>query len=173
LFLALNPGRLDGDGVLHHRRWAVYQMPFGAGPRVSRRYRGLLAEQRANLRAHTLNAGGRKAVLRGYLGEAHYRIGNGSAHLSNAWYRAAGKRIQAARTRVSNYRNRRDVARGRTSKLEQAAWTARSRVPVYRDRVNPATGRAHEYDGFFAQQRTQHAAELRTRLPQSARRRSR
>jgi len=53
------------------------------------------------------------------------------------------------RTRISNWRNRRTIDRGRRPRTTQAADVVRSRVPVYQDRVNPATGRPHRDDALL------------------------
>jgi hypothetical protein len=50
------------------------------------------------------------------------------------------------RQRLSNWRNRRTIERGRRPRITQAADAARSSLPVYRDRINRATGRPHRDD---------------------------
>lgn len=52
-------------------------------------------------------------------------------------------------TRISNWRNRRTIERGRRPRTTQAADQVRSRAPLYRDRVNPATGRPHRDDALL------------------------
>jgi hypothetical protein len=75
-----------------------------------------------------------------------WRLGNGRVRVSNAWYRAAGRHVQGARVRVSNWRNHRTWDRGRRDAARRAADQVRSRAPVYRDRINPGTGRPHRDD---------------------------
>jgi hypothetical protein len=50
------------------------------------------------------------------------------------------------RQRLSNWRNRRTLERGRRPRTTQAADAARSSVPVYRNRINRGTGRPHRDD---------------------------
>jgi hypothetical protein len=58
----------------------------------------------------------------------------------------ARSHVTGNRQRLSNWRNRRTLERGRRPRATQAADAARSSVPVYRNRVNPATGRPHRDD---------------------------
>ena len=44
-------------------------------------------------------------------------------------------------TRISNWRNRRAIARGKRDLPAKAADQVRSRTPVLRDRIDPSTGR--------------------------------
>jgi hypothetical protein len=60
---------------------------------------------------------------------------------SNAWYRAAGRRIHGARQGISNARNQRTLERGQRPRTTQAADVIRSSVPFYRNRISSATGR--------------------------------
>ena len=78
--------------------------------------------------------------LRGYyLPVARVRV-------RDAWYRAAGRHIQGTRARFSNWRNLRDIQRGRRDAPARLGDQVRSRTPVVRGRVNRATGRAHRDD---------------------------
>ena len=83
---------------------------------------------------------------RDHLDDLRWRAANGRVHASNAWYRAAGRRISGARTGISNWRNQRTIDRGRRPRTTQAADTIRSSVPVYRDRIDTGTGRPHRDD---------------------------
>ena len=86
--------------------------------------------------------------VRARLAASRVRVG-----ASNAWYRAAGRRISGTRQGISNARNQRTLERGRRPRTTQLADAARSSVPVYRNRINPATGRlcrAHGADVFVA-----------------------
>jgi hypothetical protein len=65
---------------------------------------------------------------------------------SNAWYRAAGRRIHGARQGISNARNQRTLERGRRPRTTQAADVLRSSVPFYRNRINRGTGQPHRAD---------------------------
>jgi hypothetical protein len=65
---------------------------------------------------------------------------------SNAWHRAVGRHVQGGRTRLSNWRNRKALERGRRDIPARVADQVRSRTPVVRDRVNRATGRPHRDD---------------------------
>jgi hypothetical protein len=84
-------------------------------------------------------AGDRLHDLRGKAGDAR-------AAASNAWYRAAGRRISSTRTGISNARNQRTHERGRRPRTTQAADAIRSSVPFYRNRINRGTGRPHRDD---------------------------
>ena len=78
-------------------------------------------------------------VRRYYLPEARTRA-------SNAWYRAAGRRIQGARQGYRNWLNGRAWTRGKAPLPDRVSRAAGSRTPVYRNRVNPATGRPRRDD---------------------------
>ena len=86
------------------------------------------------------------STARDRLHDLRWHAANGRTRASNAWYRAAGRRIQGARTGVSNWRNQRTLERGRRPRTTQGADAVRSSVPVYRNRINPATGRTHRDD---------------------------
>ena len=62
-------------------------------------------------------------------------------HASNAWHRAAGRHIQGGRARLSSWRNRRAIARGRRDVVARAGAQVRTRTPVLRNRIDPSTGR--------------------------------
>ena len=62
---------------------------------------------------------------------------------SNAWHRTAGRRIQGARTGISNTRNRRTIERGRAPRLTGVRAATASRTPIYRNRINRAHGNPH------------------------------
>lgn len=79
---------------------------------------------------------------------------------SNAWYRAAGRRISGTRTGLSNWRNQRTLDRGRRPRTTQAADAVRSSAPVYRNRVNPATGRPHRDDRSMGRTSDQSLARM-------------
>ena len=84
--------------------------------------------------------------IRDHLSDLRWRAANGRVKASNAWYRAAGRRIQGARQQASNERNRKTIERGRAPRRERAASEVKSRTPFYRDRVNPAHGNKHRED---------------------------
>ena len=70
-----------------------------------------------------------------------WRLGNGRVRVSNAWYRAAGRRISGGRQQYRNWLNRRAVTRGRTPLPDRITRGAGTCLPIVRDRINPATGR--------------------------------
>lgn len=84
--------------------------------------------------------------LRDHAATARWRLANGRVRASNAWHRAAGRHIQASRTGLSNWRNRRTIQRGRTPRWERVTAEVKSRAPVYRNRINPAHGNPHKAD---------------------------
>ena len=75
------------------------------------------------------------------LGNVRWRLANGRVHASNAWYRAAGRRIHGTRQQYRNWLNRRAIARGKGPLPGRVTSAIGSRTPVYRNRINPATGR--------------------------------
>lgn len=79
--------------------------------------------------------------IRDHLSDLRWRAANGRTHVSNAWYRAAGRRISGTRQQYRNWLNTRARARGKRPLPDRAARAAGSRVPVYRNRISPATGR--------------------------------
>ena len=79
-------------------------------------------------------------------GNLRWRLANGRVHASNAWYRAAGRRISGTRTQLSNWRNLRAIQRGHRDIPARAGDQIRSRAPVVRARINRATGRPHGDD---------------------------
>lgn len=83
---------------------------------------------------------------RDHLATLRWRLANGRVHASNAWHRAAGRRIHGTRAGFSNWRNRRDIARGRRGQVRRGGDEIRSRLPGVRGRVNPATGQPHRRD---------------------------
>lgn len=80
------------------------------------------------------------------LGNVRWRLANGRVHVSNAWYRAAGRRIRGARTQFSNRRNLKAIQRGRRDIPARVGDQVRSRTPVVRARINRSTGRPHGDD---------------------------
>ena len=70
-----------------------------------------------------------------------WRLDNGRVRVSNAWYRAVGRRISGGRQRYRNWLNRRARVRGRAPLPDRLTRWAGSRTPGYRNRINPATGR--------------------------------
>ena len=75
------------------------------------------------------------------LSALRWRLANGRTHVSNAWYRAVGRRISGGRQRYRNWLNRRARVRGRAPLPDRLTRWAGSRTPGYRNRINPATGR--------------------------------
>jgi hypothetical protein len=74
------------------------------------------------------------------------RYGPLATRISNAWYRAAGHRIQGARQGFSNWRNQCTLDRGKRDLPARAGDQVRSRTPVLRSRINRGTGRPHRDD---------------------------
>ena len=60
---------------------------------------------------------------------------------SNAWYRAAGRRISGTRQGISNARSSRAIERGRRDLPARASAGLRSSLPVVRNRIDRSTGR--------------------------------
>jgi hypothetical protein len=81
------------------------------------------------------------STIRDHLHDLRVHIASGRVHVSNAWYRAAGHRIQGVRGRLHNARVVRAQQRGRRDLPRRAADSLRSSLLVYRDRINPSTGR--------------------------------
>lgn len=74
-------------------------------------------------------------------------------------------------TRLSNWRNRRALGRGKRDLPARAGDQVRSRTPVLRSRINPATGRQHSHDresGRLSDQSLGRWAEQRQRDAQAA-----
>lgn len=91
---------------------------------------------------------------------------------SNAWYRAAGRRLHGARASVSNWRNRRTIERGRAPRSSAVNAAVSSRVPVYRNRVNPAHGNRHREDARLHRTGNESLARMRQRDVQPGRTRA-
>ena len=88
-----------------------------------------------------------------------WRLDNGRVRVSNAWYRAVGRRISGGRQRYRNWLNRRARVRGRAPLPDRLTRCIGSRLPVVRDRINPATGRPRwtdRSDGALARWRADH-----------------
>ena len=66
-----------------------------------------------------------------------------------------------AMTRISNWRNRRTIARGRMPRWERVTAEVKSRTPVYRNRVNPAHGNPHKADARLHRTANQGLARMR------------
>ena|SRR6185437_13193291 len=79
--------------------------------------------------------------LTNLLSAARWGLGNGMTRISNAWYRAAGRRAHGSRQRYRNWLSRRARVRGRTPLPDRVTRAVGSRTPVYRNRTDPATGR--------------------------------
>jgi hypothetical protein len=103
--------------------------------------------------------------VRDHLSEARWHLAKGRVKVSNAWYRAAGRRIQGARTGISNARNRRTIERGRAPRLDGAAAAVTSRTPVIRGRINPATGRRRRDDAMMHRSRNEGLARMAPQRP--------
>ena len=84
--------------------------------------------------------------IRDHVHDLRWRAANGRVKASNAWWRAAGRRIDGARTEASNRKNRRTLERGKAPRRDRVAAEVTSRTPVVRDRVNPAHGNKHRED---------------------------
>jgi hypothetical protein len=106
--------------------------------------------------------------LRDYLGDAGWYLDSARVRVSNAWYRAIGRRASGWRIQASNWRHRRAMVRGRAALPDRWAQQARSHVPVYRDRINPATGRPHRDDGLMARSRDEGLAAVSAKLREAA-----
>jgi hypothetical protein len=100
---------------------------------------------------------------RDHLHDLRWRLANGRTRVSNAWYRAAGRRISGARQGISNWRNQRTLDRGRRPRTTQAADAARSSAPVYRNRINTGTGRPHRDDRQLGRTTDQSLARMAPR----------
>jgi hypothetical protein len=79
--------------------------------------------------------------IRDHLSDLRWHAANGRVHVSNAWYRIAGRRISGTRQQYRNWLSTRARVRGKRP------------LP---DRVNPATGRRRR-------------TEIPQRAPQAAR----
>jgi hypothetical protein len=84
--------------------------------------------------------------IRDHISDLRWRAANGRTKVSNAWWRAAGRRIDGARQQASNEKNRKTIARGKAPRRDWVADEVKSRTPIYRKRINPATGRPHTDD---------------------------
>jgi len=93
--------------------------------------------------------------------------------VSNAWYRTAGRRIQGARTGISNARNRRTLERGRAPRSSAVNATVSSRMPVYRNRINRAHGNPHREDARLHRSGNEGLARMAATRQRDARRRTR
>ena len=80
-------------------------------------------------------------TARDHLHDLRWRAANGKVRVQNAWYRAAGRRIDSTRTGLSNARNQRAMERGKRDLPARAADSLRSSLPVVRDRIDTRTGR--------------------------------
>lgn len=99
--------------------------------------------------------------IRDHVHDLRWRAANGRVKASNAWYRAAGRRISGARQEASNRKNRKTIERGKAPRRDRVASEVQSRTPVYRNRVNPATGRPHRDDGQLHKTRDESLARMR------------
>ena len=97
---------------------------------------------------------------RDYLSALRWRAANGRTRVSNAWYRAAGRRISGARQGIRNSRNRRTLERGRAPRLDGVVAAVTSRAPVIRDRINPATGRSRRDGALMHRSRNNGLARM-------------
>jgi hypothetical protein len=97
---------------------------------------------------------------RDHLSALRWRAANGRVHASNAWYRAAGRRVSGARAEHRNRVNRRAIDRGRATRLDGAVAVLTSRTPVVRDRINPATGRRRRVDAMMHRTRNEGLARM-------------
>ena len=84
--------------------------------------------------------------IRDHVSDLRWRAANGRVKVSNAWYRAAGRRIDGARQEASNRKNRRTIERGKAPRRDRVAAEVTSRTPVVRNRINPAHGNPHRED---------------------------
>ncbi len=76
-------------------------------------------------------------------------------------------------TRISNWRNRKAIARGRRDAVARTGDQVRSRTPVLRNRVNPATGRPHSHDRESGRLSDQSLARFKRTAPARTTRSSR
>jgi len=106
-----------------------------------------------------------RASLRDRSASLRWRLADGRTHASNAWYRAAGRRISGARTGISNARNRRAIDRGRASRIDGAIAAVTSRTPVVRGRINPATGRKRRDDAMMHRTRNEGLSRMKEHRP--------
>ncbi len=102
-----------------------------------------------------------------YLSDARWYLAKGRVRVSNAWYRAVGERVQAARTGFRNRRNARTIRRGKRDLPAKAGDQIRSRTPVVRDRINRGTGRPHRDDRMLGRVSDQSLARTKQRLGRS------
>ncbi len=99
---------------------------------------------------------------RDHLAALRWRAANGRTHVRNAWYRAAGRRIQGTRTGWHNWRNGRAIKNGRAPRLDGAIAAATSRTPLVRSRINRATGRPRRDDATMHRGRNESLARMKT-----------
>jgi hypothetical protein len=102
---------------------------------------------------------------RDHLTALRWRAANGRTRVSNAWYRLAGRRVSGARTRVSNWRNRRTLERGRRDLPARAADGLRSSLPVYRNRTDRRTGRPNRDAREIGKRNGESLARMRAGRP--------